>query len=82
LNDFFSLKTFCRQEDIDSQNAFSRDGMGRKSMSEKRKKQFDPRVTSFYQQLQQSKGCFCFTCTHHLFISSKLRTDSWSDWYL
>ena len=38
--------------------AFSRDAMGRKSMSEKRKRQFDPRVTSFYQQLQQSKGSF------------------------
>ena len=40
--------------------AFSRDAMGRKSMSEKRKRQFDPRVTSFYQQLQQSKGSFLF----------------------
>jgi len=49
----------CRQEEIDALNAFNREGLGRKSMSEKRRRNFDPRVTSFYQQLQQSKGIFC-----------------------
>jgi len=48
--------------------AFTRDAMGRKSMSEKRRRQFDPRVTSFYQQLQQSKSTFQLTICYLLFL--------------
>jgi len=51
---------FCRQGEIDALKAFNRDGIGRKSMSEKRKQHFDSRVTSFYQQLHQSKGILLF----------------------
>lgn len=42
--------------EVDAIKVFSRDAIGRQSMSEKRKGHIDPRTSSFYQQIKITKG--------------------------
>jgi len=50
---------------------FSREGLGRQSMSEKRKGHLDPRVTAFYQQVKMARGK-CSDC--NIFFNFMLHT--------
>jgi len=49
---------------IDPMKVFSRDALGRQSMSEKRKGHVDPRVSSFYQNLKAVKGTYQIILFH------------------
>jgi len=42
--------------DVDAENVFSREAVGRRSMSEKRKAYMDARLLNFYQQAKSVKG--------------------------
>lgn len=42
--------------EVDPAKVFSRDALGRQTMSEKRKSHLDPKTSSFYQQIKIAKG--------------------------
>lgn len=51
-----SVRSNASPMEVDAMKVFSRDAIGRQSMSEKRKGHVDPRTSSFYQQIKIAKG--------------------------